>query len=71
MNLTGISNENEFYSQHYMAEIFAGDSDVKALLENWQQQETSAGEQAITEQDKRNAWRSTWNRIGQSARDTL
>ena len=31
MNLTGISNENEFYSQHYMAEIFAGDSDVKGL----------------------------------------
>lgn len=71
MNLTGISNENEFYSQHYMAEIFAGDSDVKALLENWQQQETSAREQAITEQDKRTAWRSPWNRIGQSARDTL
>lgn len=71
MNLTGISNENEFYSQHYMAEIFAGDSDVKALLENWQQQETSAREQAITEQDKRNAWRTPWNRIGQSARDTL
>ena len=71
MNLTGISNENEFYSQHYMAEIFAGDSDVKALLENWQQQETSAREQAITEQDKRNAWRSPWNRIGQRARDTL
>lgn len=71
MNLTGISNENEFYSQHYMAEIFAGDSDVKALLENWQQQETSAREQAITEQDKRNAWRTPWNRLQQSARDTL
>lgn len=71
MNLTGISNENEFYSQHYMAEIFAGDSDVKALLENWQQQETSAREQAITEQDKRTAWRSPWNRLQHSARDTL
>ncbi len=71
MNLTGISNENEFYSQHYMAEIFAGDSDVKALLENWQQQETSAREQAVTEQDKRNAWRTPWNRLQHSARDTL
>nr|WP_241878120.1 hypothetical protein [Psychrobacter sp. PraFG1]UNK04545.1 hypothetical protein MN210_09665 [Psychrobacter sp. PraFG1] len=37
MNLTGISNENDFYSQHYMAEIFAGDSDVKELQESWQQ----------------------------------
>lgn len=71
MNLTGISNENEFYSQHYMAEIFAGDSDVKALLENWQQQETSAREHAVTEQDKRNAWRTPWNRLQHSARDTL
>lgn len=71
MNLTGISNENEFYSQHYMAEIFAGDSDVKGLVEGWQQQETSAREQTITEQDKRNAWRTPWNRIAQNARDTL
>lgn len=71
MNFVGISNENEFYSQHYMAEIFAGDSDVRALLENWQQQETSAREQAITEQDKRNAWRAPWNNINQSARETL
>jgi len=71
MNLIGISNENEFYSQHYMAEIFAGDSDVKGLLESWQQQETSAREQAITEQDKRNSWRAPWNRLSQSARETL
>ena len=71
MNLTGIINENEFYSQHYMAEIFAGDSDVKGLLENWQQHETSAREQAITEQDRRSAWRTPWHRINQSARDTL
>ena len=71
MNLTGISNENEFYSQHYMAEIFAGDSDVKGLIESWQQQETDAREQAVTEQDKRNAWRTPWNRMAQSARETL
>lgn len=69
MNLIGISNENEFYSQHYMAEIFTGD--IRAVLENWQQQETSAREQAVTEQDKRNAWRTPWNRLQHSARDTL
>ena len=71
MNLTGISNENEFYSQHYMAEIFAGDSDVKGLIESWQQQETDAKEESVTEQDKRNAWRTPWNRMAQSARETL
>ena len=31
---TGIHNENEFYSHHYLAEIFAGD--IQATLERWQ-----------------------------------
>ena len=71
MNLTGISNENEFYSQHYMAEIFAGDSDVKGLQDRWQQQETTAREEALTEQDKKNAWRTPWNQMSRNARETL
>lgn len=71
MNLTGISNENEFYSQHYMAEIFAGDSDVKGLQDRWQQQETTAREAALTEQDKKNAWRTPWNQMSRNARETL
>lgn len=71
MNLTGISNENEFYSQHYMAEIFAGDSDVKGLQDSWQQQETTAREAALTEQDKKNAWRTPWNQMSRNARETL
>ena len=25
MPLTGVHNENEFYSHHYLSEIFAGD----------------------------------------------
>lgn len=69
MNLIGISNENEFYSQHYMAEIFTGD--IRSILEQWQQQETQAREQAITEQDQRNAWRTPWNQLSQAARDIL
>lgn len=71
MNLTGISNENEFYSQHYMAEIFAGDSDVKGLQDSWQQQESTAREEALTEQDKKNAWRTPWNQMSRNARETL
>lgn len=71
MNLTGISNENEFYSQHYMAEIFAGDSDVKGLQDSWLQQETEAREAALTEQDKKNAWRTPWSQMSRNARETL
>ena len=33
----GIGNENEFYSQHYLAEIFQ--SDIKDVLSDWQSQE--------------------------------
>lgn len=36
----GISNENEFYSQHYLSEIFKGD--IKAILEAWQTAETES-----------------------------
>ena len=33
----GINNENEFYSAHYLAEVFKGD--IKEILENWQSKE--------------------------------
>ena len=36
MSLTGIHNENEFYSHHYLAEIFTGD--IQATLERWREQ---------------------------------
>ena len=29
----GIANENEFYSHHYLAEVFKGD--IKSRLEAW------------------------------------
>lgn len=32
----GIHNENEFYSAHYLAEVFEGD--IKDLIQGWQQQ---------------------------------
>ena len=31
---TGIANENEFYSHHYLAEVFKGD--IKARLDAWE-----------------------------------
>ena len=38
--LAGIHNENEFYSHHYLAEIFAGD--IQATLERWRERAESA-----------------------------
>jgi len=37
----GITNENEFYSHHYLAEVFKGD--IKDRLDAWQQAEDAAG----------------------------
>ena len=37
MALIGISNENEFYSHHYLSEIFG--NDIRGVLDGWNQQE--------------------------------
>ena len=65
----GISNENEFYSQHYLAEIFNGD--VKDVLEAWQQQENEARAAAVTPQDVAQIWRTPWTQINGLAREGL
>lgn len=39
--LVGISNENEFYSHHYLSEIFRGD--IREILESWQQRDEADG----------------------------
>src|SRR5699024_5644870 len=69
MNWIGISNDNDFYSQHYLAEIFAGD--VREVQAQWQAKETAAREAAITAQDKQSAWRTPWTRLQQQARELL
>lgn len=69
MNWTGIYNENDFYSQHYLSEIFSGD--IREHLQKWQEQETAAREAAITEADQKAAWRAPWNQLASSARDLL
>lgn len=65
----GISNENEFYSQHYLAEIFTGD--VKDILEAWQQQESEARAAAVTPQDLARVWRTPWAQLNGLAREGL
>lgn len=69
MNWIGISNENEFYSQHYLAEIFSGD--VRGVLEAWNQREDEAREQARAHGDREPAWRAPWSRLNNAARDWL
>lgn len=56
----GITNENEFYSHHYLAEVFKGD--IKDRLEAWDAQEAQhPGEDAHRAPPKRlQAWAQRW-----------
>ncbi len=56
----GITNENEFYSHHYLAEVFKGD--IKARLDAWEAQETQHnGNEAHRSPHKRlQAWAQRW-----------
>ena len=40
MNLVGIVNENEFYTNHYLNEIFEGD--IKEQITSWQEKENES-----------------------------
>lgn len=44
----GIANENEFYSHHYLAEVFKGD--IKSLIDQWLAAETEIAEAAADAQ---------------------
>ncbi|WP_375184693.1 class I SAM-dependent DNA methyltransferase [Aquabacterium sp.] len=56
----GITNENEFYSHHYLAEVFKGD--IKARLEAWEGGEAQhPGDEAHRAPHKRlQAWAQRW-----------
>lgn len=56
----GITNENEFYSHHYLAEVFKGD--IKDRLEGWDAQEAQhPGDDAHRAPQKRlQAWAQRW-----------
>ena len=41
---TGIHNENEFYSHHYLAEVFTGD--IRATIERWRKAAEANGARA-------------------------
>jgi hypothetical protein len=56
----GISNENEFYSHHYLAEVFKGD--IKTRIEAWDIEEaTHPGNEAFRAPQKRlQSWAQKW-----------
>ncbi|MDN3554693.1 Eco57I restriction-modification methylase domain-containing protein [Halomonas maura] len=43
MAYAGIVNDNEFYSEHYLADIFEGD--IRGVLEAWQQRANESGDE--------------------------
>lgn len=66
---TGIANENEFYSHHYLAEVFKGD--IKTRLDAWEAAESEhPGEEATRAPYKRlQGWAQKWFSLrGQLAR---
>ncbi|WP_231373881.1 hypothetical protein [Thioalkalivibrio sp. ALE11] len=66
MSWAGISNENEFYSEHYLSEVFHGD--IKAFIERWNAAEQAAREAHDPVPDDRLA---PWNRLGRIAHEYL
>lgn len=58
----GIHNDNEFFSQHYLSEIFEGD--IGTVVEQWQRREAEARENGED-------WRAPWNRMRPRSRDFL
>ncbi|WP_341326442.1 hypothetical protein [Methylotuvimicrobium sp. KM2] len=69
MNWIGISNENEFYSQHYLSEIFSGD--VRGVLEAWAEQESQARETARAHNQKEPEYRAPHTRLNSIWREAL
>ncbi|MGJ7350493.1 hypothetical protein GKR50_15325 [Providencia rustigianii] len=69
MALVGINNENEFYSNHYLGEVFT--SDIRDVLEPWIEQENTAreAERAAREQGKEveAGYRAPWNQLNSLA----
>jgi len=61
IDLAGISNENEFYSEHYLTTIFEGD--VEDTFREWREEEKAAGSPPNKRLEKAGA---TWRRLAAS-----
>jgi len=69
MTWIGLTSENEFYSAHYLSEIFT--NDVRGVLEDWTAREAEAKETAKMHSDQETAWRTPWARISGLSREGL
>ena len=72
MIINGLINENEFYSEHYLAEVFSGD--IKEVIEQWQSLENEAKAEASSVQSQNTAkptYRAPFNQINSTSRDLL
>lgn len=56
LDLTGISNENEFYTHHYLSAILEGD--LKEVFAKWAQKEEQSAP------DEKTAWRPPYSQLG-------
>ncbi|MBE9966526.1 class I SAM-dependent DNA methyltransferase [Citrobacter freundii] len=69
MALVGINNENEFYSNHYLGEVFT--NDIRDALEPWNEKENAAREveRAAREQGEEftPGYRAPWNQLNSLA----
>jgi hypothetical protein len=61
MAWAGIINDNEFYSEHYLSELFL--NDIKEALEHWQQAETVARDATPKGETVPEHLLAPWNRL--------
>ncbi len=72
MIINGLINENEFYSEHYLAEVFSGD--IREVIEQWQSLENEAKQSASEPQSQKTpnqGYRAPFNQINSNTRDLL
>ena len=69
MTWIGLTSENEFYSAHYLSEIFT--NDVRGVLETWAAKEAEAKDLAKGAGEREPAWRTPWSRLSGLSRDAI
>ena len=69
MKWSGITNENEFYSQHYLGEKLS--DDLSGVLDAWAERETQARDAAKAQGQREPDWRTPHAVLGSTARESL
>ena len=69
MNWAGITNEGEFYSQHYLGEKLS--DDLSGVLEAWAERETQAREAAKAQGGREPDWRTPHAVLASISREAL